>query len=87
MIRLGKTWGNLMVDLRATNAKLRDRAIRILTGQTDLSRDAADELLDAAGGRVKVALVMALRGVDADKAQRLIDKHAGRLRPLLGAPR
>ena len=87
MIKLGKTWGNLMVDVRATNAKLRDRAARILTSQTDLPRDAALALLDAAGGRVKVALVMALRRVDAAAAQELLDTHAGRLRPILGAPR
>lgn len=87
MIRLGKTWGNLMVDLRASNVKLRDRAMRILVEQCDVSRDGAGRLLDAAGGRVKIALVMALRGIDAGEAQRLIDEHAGRLRPLLGAPK
>ena len=87
MIRLGKTWGNLMVDLRASNVKLRDRAMRILAEQCDVSREEAEQLLDAAGGRVKLALVMALRGVDAEEAGRMIDEHAGRLRPLLGPPR
>lgn len=87
MVALGKTWGNLMVDLRATNAKLRDRAARILQEQCDLERDAALALLDRAGGRVKLALVMALRKVDAQAAQALLDQHGGHLRPILGAPR
>jgi len=87
MVQLGKTWGNLMVDLRATNAKLRDRALRIITGQTDLDRDAAAALLDDAGGRVKLALVMARRGVKATEAQLLLEKHDGKLRPILGSPR
>lgn len=87
MIQLGKAWGNLMVDLRATNAKLRDRALRILTTQCDLDRAAAADLLDRADGRVKHALVMARLNVDAPRAAALLDQHQGRLRPLLGAPR
>ena len=87
MVQLGKAWGNLMVDLRATNVKLRDRAIRILTSQTDLSRQAAAELLDRAAGRVKLALVMAKRNVDAGEAQRVLDANHGLLRPILGPPR
>lgn len=87
MIQLGKVWGNLMVDLRATNAKLRDRALRILSTQTDLDRDAAGELLDAADGRVKLALVMARMKVDADEARSLLTQHGGRLRPILGPPK
>jgi N-acetylmuramic acid 6-phosphate etherase len=87
MVQQGKAWGNLMVDLRATNAKLRDRAARIITSQCGTSRAAALELLARAGGRVKVALVMAQRGVEAAEAQRLLDLHAGRLRAILGPPR
>lgn len=87
MVQLGKTWGNLMVDLRATNAKLRDRAARILAGQSDVSREQALELIAQAGGQVKTALVMARLGVDAAEAHRLLQRHAGRLRPLLGPPR
>ncbi|MEX0653243.1 MAG: N-acetylmuramic acid 6-phosphate etherase [Phycisphaeraceae bacterium] len=86
MIQLGKTWGNLMVDLRATNAKLRDRALRILTQQTDLDRAAAGDLLDAAAGSVKLALVMARLHLDADAARRRLDEAQGHLRPLLGPP-
>ena len=87
MVQLGKTWGNLMVALHASNAKLRDRAARILMRQTVLSRDDAMRLLDLAGGSVKLALVMALKNLDAPAAARLLDRHGGRLRPVLGPPR
>lgn len=86
MVCLGKTWGNLMVDLRATNSKLRDRAIRILCDQCQMSRRNAELILDQANGRVKLALVMARLDLDAVAAQRRIDEHEGRLYPLLGAP-
>lgn len=58
MIRSGRVYQNLMVDLRATNAKLRDRAARIISTLTPLDRDASFDLLDHAGGEVKVAIVM-----------------------------
>lgn len=87
MIQLGKTWGNLMVDLRATNAKLVDRAIRIVVGQTECTRERARELLERAGGRVKIALVMAKLGVDAREAERRLNDAGGRLRAAVGAPK
>ena len=87
MVQLGKTWGNLMVDLRATNDKLRDRALRILIAQLQIEREEAEEWLDAAEGRVKTALVMYHKDLDPDEAEALIDKHGGKLRPILGAPR
>ncbi|MEX0744643.1 MAG: N-acetylmuramic acid 6-phosphate etherase [Phycisphaeraceae bacterium] len=87
MIQLGKTWGNLMVDLRASNAKLRERAVSILTQQTDLTRDAAARLLDDTAGSVKLALVMARLNLTADEARRQLDASQGHLRPLLGPPR
>lgn len=86
MIQLGKTWGNLMVDLRATNAKLIDRAARIVGSQCGLSRREAMVLLDRAQGRVKVALVMAKRRVEQDEAIKLLDQHHQRLRPIIGPP-
>lgn len=79
MVRLGKTWGNLMVDLCATNDKLRDRAGRMLQTYCELSRDDALNLLDRADGHVKVAMVMHHRAVDAGTAQGLLDEHGGRL--------
>ncbi|MCX5662410.1 MAG: N-acetylmuramic acid 6-phosphate etherase [Planctomycetota bacterium] len=87
MVRVGKVWGNLMVDVRASNSKLVDRATRILMGQTDLSRADAAALLEKAGGKVKLALIMAHRGVDAAEAQKLLDATQGQLRPILGPPR
>ncbi len=85
--QLGKVWGNLMVDLRVTNDKLRNRALRILAQQASLPRDEALQMLTAANGRVKIALVMARLNVDADEAERRLAETGGRLRPLLGSPK
>lgn len=86
MIRLGKVYGNLMVDLRAWNDKLVDRSQRILMETTGVDRAGARAALDAAGGRVKPAIVMVRRGVDLAEAERLIAAHEGRLRPIVGDP-
>jgi N-acetylmuramic acid 6-phosphate etherase len=86
MIRLGKVYGNLMVDLRAWNEKLVDRSERIVMETTGLARAEARAAIDAADGRVKVAIVMARRGVARDEAERLIEEHQGRLRPIVGDP-
>jgi N-acetylmuramic acid 6-phosphate etherase len=80
MVRSGKTYGNLMVDLRPTNAKLRERATRIIQRLGDVDRKAAQEALAAAGGNVKLAIGMVLRHVDADEGGRLLDAAHGRLR-------
>ena len=83
-IQLGKVYSNLMVDLRATNAKLTDRAIRILTELCpDRSRDEAKTLIDAAGGGLKVAIVMARLAVDRRAAESLLAEHGGSLRAVL----
>ncbi len=84
MARLGKTYGNLMVDLSASNAKLRDRAMRMLCQLTGLAPGPAVELLDRAGGRVKVAVVMSRRGVTASEADDLLAVAGGRLRDVIG---
>ncbi|MEO0477418.1 MAG: N-acetylmuramic acid 6-phosphate etherase, partial [Planctomycetota bacterium] len=84
MLQLGKAWGNLMVDLRATNAKLLDRSIRIVSSQAKITREEAAEVLTQAEGRVKHALIMAVRGVDYAEAKHLLDDHDGKLRPILG---
>jgi len=80
MIRLGKVYGNLMVDLRATNAKLRDRSERILAELTGLARPAARKLLKKAGGELKPAVVMHARGADLAKARELLRQAGGSLR-------
>jgi N-acetylmuramic acid 6-phosphate etherase len=86
MIRLGKTYGNLMVDLRAWNAKLADRSERILMEAAGVSREAAREALAAADGRVKLAIVMLKRGVGRAEAQSLLEAHEGHLRTIVGDP-
>ena len=87
MVQRGKTWGNLMVDLRASNDKLRDRAMRMLEQQCGVDRAGASALLERAGGRVKRALVMQAKGLEAEEADALIERHGGKLRPILGPPK
>ena len=77
MIRLGKTYGNLMVDLRATNVKLKDRSERILMEVCGVSRDEARALLAAADQRVKTAIVMARLGLDAAAARKRLEESGG----------
>jgi N-acetylmuramic acid 6-phosphate etherase len=86
MIRLGKTWGNLMVDLQATNLKLKDRSERILMESCAISRDDARTLLESAGGSVKVAIVMHRTGVGRDEAVRRIADAGGLIRRVVGDP-
>jgi N-acetylmuramic acid 6-phosphate etherase len=74
MIQMGKVYGNLMVDLKAVNRKLRDRSMRIVMEVTGLSRPRAKALLARAQGRVKPALVMHLRRVDLRQAVALLDE-------------
>jgi N-acetylmuramic acid 6-phosphate etherase len=80
MVQLNKVYENLMVDLRATNVKLWDRAARIISTITELPREQAMDLLKRADGHVKVAIVMHRRNVSADEARRLLERHAGKLR-------
>jgi N-acetylmuramic acid 6-phosphate etherase len=80
MIRLGKTFGNLMVDLRATNDKLTDRSQRIVAEVCGVDRERARTLLADAGGRVKLAIVMHALGVSRDEAERRLDAAGGVIR-------
>lgn len=80
MVKTGKVHGNLMVDLRATNAKLRDRSERIVIQLTGLGRAAARKLLDRAQGRVKAAVVMHHRKVPIREALRILGKKNVSLR-------
>ena len=86
MIRIGKSYGNLMVDLKATNVKLQDRAERIVCDVTQLSRDDARALLVRADGRVKRAIVMQLLGVEAADADRELARVGGVIRKLGAVP-
>jgi len=80
MIRLGKVYGNLMVDLTAVNDKLRDRSERIVMELAGLGRAAARKLLAAAGGKLKAALVMHLAGADLRAATKRLRAAGGSLR-------
>ena len=86
LVRLGKVYGNLMVDLQAWNDKLVDRAERIVMETAPVDRDTARTAIAAAGGSVKTAIVMVRRGVPKETAEQLIREHAGRLRPIVGDP-
>jgi N-acetylmuramic acid 6-phosphate etherase len=83
MVRLGKVFGNRMVDVSVTNTKLRDRAIRILCDLTDLDRAAAANLLDQSGQQVKLALLMHLGQLDKATATAKLQQHQGQLRQAL----
>ncbi len=83
MIRLGKTYGNLMVDLRATNEKLRDRSQRIIMEVCGVERDEARDLLERAGGVVKTAIVMHFLGASRDAAERALDANGGVIRRIV----
>lgn len=85
MIRIGKTYGNRMVDVQATNRKLVARSRRLVReiGRVE-DEEAAAALLSRAGGSVKTAIVMARRGVDRDAAERLLRESAGFLSVALG---
>jgi N-acetylmuramic acid 6-phosphate etherase len=86
MVQLGKTYGNLMVDLGATNAKLRERAIRMVRTVTGASCTQAEEALDASGMRVKLAILRLERGLDATEASARLAAAGGRLRDVLEGP-
>ncbi|MFU8829882.1 MAG: N-acetylmuramic acid 6-phosphate etherase [Phycisphaerales bacterium] len=83
MVGSGRVYENLMVDVRATNAKLRDRAARIVGEVTGLERGRAIELLERCGGEVKVALVVEIAGVEPDAARAMLSASGGRLRDAL----
>ncbi|KMO98462.1 N-acetylmuramic acid 6-phosphate etherase [Streptomyces roseus] len=83
MIRLGKTYGNLMVDLRASNEKLRARSRRIVALATGAPDEEIEAALDAAGGEVKQAVLVLLGGVDGSAAAELLTAAHGHLREAL----
>jgi N-acetylmuramic acid 6-phosphate etherase len=84
MVRLGKCYGNLMVDLVVTNNKLRVRSVRILRELCGLDDAAARRCLDDAEGSLKVAILMARRGISRDEAVARLADHQGILRRALG---
>lgn len=87
MVRRGKTLGNLMVDLRPGSAKLVERGRRIVMRAVGVDYDASVRLIDAAGGRVRTALVMGLRHVGREEAEGLLARSGGFVRRALELPR
>ena len=83
MVRMGKAYGNLMVDLKPTNAKLRDRSERLLIEVCGVSRDDAKELLKQSNGSVKVAIVMQKLGIKRKEAESRLESHQGRIRRVI----
>jgi len=84
MVRSHKVYDNLMIDVVATNEKLRGRSQRLVSHLTGLDAARAQALIAAAGGSVKTAALMGLRGLDADAARALLAEHGGSLRASLG---
>ncbi|MGG6292946.1 N-acetylmuramic acid 6-phosphate etherase [Leptolyngbya sp. AN02str] len=85
MVKLGKVYGNRMVDVAVTNTKLLDRAVRILQDLTELSRDAAATLLERSQRQVKLALLMHWTGLDEVEGDRQLKAHHGNLRQAVRA--
>ena len=83
MVRLGKVYGNRMVDVAVTNAKLEDRALRILEDLAAVPRSEGRSLLERSGGSVKLALLMASRGLGVEEARQQLDHCGGQLRQAL----
>ncbi len=86
MVLLGKTFGNCMVDMRASNAKLQDRSVRIVTTLTKLEDREARELLRACDGELKVAIVAALASIDPGEARARLSSSGGIVRQALENP-
>jgi N-acetylmuramic acid 6-phosphate etherase len=84
MVRLGKVYGNRMVDVSVSNSKLEDRALRILEDLGGISRERGRELLAASGGSVKLALLMAQAQLSAEQARERLAAHGGQLRAAMG---
>ena len=86
MVLLGKTYGNWMVDLRATNVKLKARSVRIVAAITGLTEQQAAEQLARCNGEVKTAIVASKRSLEAAEARALLVRSAGKLRLSLELP-
>jgi N-acetylmuramic acid 6-phosphate etherase len=83
MIRMGKVYENMMVDLQMTNAKLVERSKRTVMTVTGIDYAEATSVLEAAGGHVKTALVMHLAGVSGEEARRRLEAASGFVRPAI----
>ena len=84
MIKMGKVYGNLMVDLQVWNEKLRDRGTRIIEKLTELNYEEAGQVLKDSGGSVKTALIMVNKSCSKNEAKALLKKYDGNLRQIIG---
>ncbi len=87
MVKLGKTFGNLMVDVQTTNSKLRDRARYIVAQACDISVERSAQILEECSGEVKAAIVSELAGVPPEHARRLLKQSSGMVRRALALHR
>ncbi len=85
MIKMGKVYGNLMVDLRASNQKLQDRARRLVIHATGVNEERARELLEKAGGQVKLAILLEKTGLEPEAARGLLEENGGHLARAIAA--
>ncbi len=85
MVKLGKVYGNRMIDVAVTNRKLHDRSLRMLQDLTSLNRNECGYLLEKSGRSVKLALLMHWTGLDRQTGEQLLDQHQGHLRNAVDA--
>ena len=83
MVQLGKTYGNLMVDVQPKSAKLRDRAKRIVMHIAGVSEDKASDLLEQSGWDIKTSIVMEKKGLSLEESREILQKHSGFLHEAL----
>ncbi len=86
MVRLGKVYGNRMIDLQPRSHKLRERAVRLVQEIAGVPRRRAQRALRAGGGRARLAIAIAHLGLPAAEARAVLERHGGNLRALLGGP-
>ncbi|GAA3206544.1 N-acetylmuramic acid 6-phosphate etherase [Nonomuraea helvata] len=79
MVKLGRTYGNKMIEMSAMNSKLAGRALRMVSDITGADRATAEAALDASGGQAKIAVLMIQHGIDAEGARALLESHGERL--------
>ncbi|MCC3373283.1 N-acetylmuramic acid 6-phosphate etherase [Cohnella sp. REN36] len=85
MVKLGKTYDNLMVDLKASNRKLQDRSLRIIRAATGVDADTAAAMLQRAGTSCKLAIMMIKTGLEAEEAERTLARFEGNLKAAIRA--
>ncbi|MCR8643633.1 N-acetylmuramic acid 6-phosphate etherase [Paenibacillus sp. N1-5-1-14] len=85
MVKLGKTYNNLMVDLKASNIKLRDRSVRIIREATGVNEETASQFLESASKNCKLAIMMIKTGLDAAEAEALLEQSEGSLKTAISS--